>query len=76
MKIKLEMEIKPFNVPNFVIPIKEGKSREDGFQEPVGIHLSELDSDTLEKMCEEFRKKVFNKAGKNLPPKEKFPTRK
>jgi len=68
MKIKLELELKPFSIPNYVIPITKPKPREEGFQENAGIPLSEISDIDLYKMCEEFKVGVFKKAGKARLP--------
>jgi hypothetical protein len=62
MKVQLEVKIKDFTVPNYVIEQTEG--------EELGrsIPLSALDSNTLAAMCEEFTRQVFEKAGKQRPP--------
>lgn len=67
MKASLEVELKPFNVPNFVILKPEVGKREDGMKEPISLPLSQLSAGTLEKMCEEFTREVFRKSGKNRP---------
>lgn len=41
--------------------------REDGFKEAPCYPLSDLDSFTLHKLCEDFRDEVFRKAGKEQP---------
>lgn len=58
MKAKIEIDLKPFTVPNFVVPEVGGD----------GLPLSVLDSLTLDRMCREFRASVFQKAGKEMPP--------
>lgn len=63
MKVKIECEVKPFSVPNFVI--LENILNED----PTGIPLSALDEYTLEEMCDDFRAAVFKNAGKSRPPR-------
>ena len=68
MKAKLEIELKPFAVPNFVLVERTQSAIEHGVEEPSTLHLSELDADTLDRLCYEFRVAVFQKAGKRLPP--------
>jgi hypothetical protein len=58
------MVIKPFDVPDFVI----AKGRLNPYHEGT-YSLSELSSEILAEMCEEFRRRVFEKAGKVLPIK-------
>ena len=62
MKTTVEVEIKPFIVPNFVVQVGEG-------EQPFSLSL--LSPDTLDKMCNEFRDAVFKKAGKAQPPTQK-----
>jgi hypothetical protein len=65
MKTKIEVDLAPFTVPNFV-RVEE----EDTGKERTAIALSELDSLTLDQMCREFRDNVFKKAGKQTPPEQ------
>lgn len=66
MKATIEIELKPFTVPNFVTPVpKTGRQDTEGTH---SIPLSDLDARTLEQMCDEFREAVFTKAGKQRPP--------
>jgi hypothetical protein len=68
MKAKIEVELQPFTVPNFVLTVQEALPKQDGIQEIPKYALSELDPYTLEKLCDEFRDAVFAKAGKQHPP--------
>lgn len=61
MKMKIEMKLKPFSLPNFILI--EGAER-DGNSIPV----SALDSYQLEQMCDDFRDRLFKHAGVNQPP--------
>ena len=70
MKIQIELKIKPFKVPNYVLVEQPPYPREEGLVEPQKFHLSELDSYALEEMCKEFTDSVFLKAGKGRPPQE------
>jgi len=65
MKASLEVELKPFATPNFVLL----ESKVGG--EPASVPLSALDSLTLDRLCEQFRSEVFKKAGKPQPPQDK-----
>ena len=64
--MKHEIELQPFTVPNFVRPVPKIGKREEGFIETPVIPLSDLSNDTLERLCEEFKKSVFEKARKQL----------
>lgn len=65
MKIKL----RPFTVPNFAIQVAGPVRRQDGFRESPSYPLSEVDAETLARMCDDFRAAVFAKAGKPDPVK-------
>lgn len=67
MKASIEVKLKPFNVPNFVLVDEPLKERQDGFSEGRKYALSELDAETLEALCWEFKQEVFAKAGKQSP---------
>lgn len=68
MKATLEVTLKPFTVPNFVLVEEAPVSRGEGFSPSEGIPLSALDSLTLDRLCNQFRAEVFKKAGKEQPP--------
>lgn len=65
MKATIELTLKPFTVPNYVIaePPKAPGEQPDG-----SFPLSMIDAATLERMCDDFRSAVFEKAGKSPPP--------
>jgi len=63
----LLVELQLFQVPNYAIEVARVGRRQDGFQETAKHHLSELNMDTLDRMCNEFRRGVFEKAGKPDP---------
>lgn len=67
MKATLNIELQPFTTPNFVRAVMPLGKREDGFKEAPCYPLSDLDSFTLHKLCEDFRDEVFRKAGKEQP---------
>lgn len=62
--MKHTIELQPFSVPNFVRQVVKPGLRQDGFVETPAIRLADLDADTLDAMCSEFREAVFAKAGK------------
>ena len=68
MKATLQVELQPFQTPNFVRAVAKPGKREDGIQEAPSYPLSDLDPLTLDKLCNEFRDEVFRKAGKEQPP--------
>lgn len=63
MKITLEVEVEPFQTPNFVRGVKRR-----GEDEGVAYPLELMDAKTLESLCDQFRTEVFRKAKKNRPP--------
>lgn len=67
MKATIEVKIQPFQVPDFVLAETEAKLKQEGMVETPKYALSELSADTLEELCEEFKKSVFEKAGKGRP---------
>jgi hypothetical protein len=64
MTLTKEIQLQPFNVPNYVLVKSEPRPRQEGFIESPKYHLSELDVVTLEALCERFKEDVFKKAGK------------
>ena len=65
----MKIKIKPWIVPSFVSAEMPPGKREDGFH-PDSVpkwKLSELDAETLDAQCREFRAEVFRKAGKKDP---------
>ena len=66
MKIKAQFIIDPFTVPSYVtLPEKTGVPWER-LSNPRSLSLSELEVDTLHRLCDEFRNNVFSMAGKNI----------
>lgn len=65
MKVKIEVNLAPFSIPNFV-----RVEDEDTGKERTAIALEELDGVTLDRLCDEFRTAVFKKAGCGFPPEE------
>lgn len=65
--IQIKRELQPFTVPNYVIQVVPPGTRQQGLQEAPKYHLSELDVETLEGLCAQFRRDVFSRAGKELP---------
>lgn len=63
MTATLNIDLQPFQTPNFVRPVAKPVKREDGFQELPCYPLSDLDWSSLDKLCQEFRREVFRKAG-------------
>lgn len=70
MKATLHVELQPFQVPNFVMAVGKPGARQEGMRELPSYPLSDLDSETLDRMCNEFRNEIFRRAGKNQPPRQ------
>lgn len=68
MKALIEVKLKPFTVPDFVLADESPKERQYGFSEGRAYALSELDAETLEALCWKFKQEVFAKAGKQMLP--------
>lgn len=62
MKIKLEQEVQPFQVPNFVIVVAKPRPKQEGFVEATKYALGDLADETLEMLCDQFRRDVFARA--------------
>lgn len=67
MKITVDVELQPFEVPVYVNVVEPPKLKQAGFSKLRQIPLSELDAKTLHYLCEEFRCSVFRVAGKEFP---------
>lgn len=70
MKAVLKVELQPFKVPNFVLAAQKRGVRAEGVTGETSYPLSDLDVETLEALCDEFRMEVFMKAGKEPPPQQ------
>ncbi len=62
---KLTVELEPWTIPNFVRPKRPVGKRQDGinFTDVDCVRLEDCSYETLNSMCNEFRKAVFDKAG-------------
>jgi len=67
MKVKIEVDLRPFTVPNFVMVNVASRPMSDVDSEPK-YSMADLDVDTLERLCSEFKASVFKKAGKQPRP--------
>lgn len=65
MDATITIKLKPWIVPNFARRDR-GRGHADD-DESIGIPLSDLSPETLDKMCDEFRREVFKKAGQREP---------
>lgn len=69
LKTTIEVELQPFTVPDKVYAVAPEGTRQGGFVAPTSFWLSDLDADTLDTMCNEFRREVFKRTGKKEPPR-------
>ena len=69
----LELQLRPFQVPNFVSAEMAPQQRQDGVTFSGGFPLSTVSAEKLSEMCDEFRAKIFEKAGKKDPNFERKP---
>ena len=67
MRLTIDVEINEFSVPNFVTAVQKVGERQDGITLSEGIPLREVDAKALDLLCRNFRKGVFQKAGKPDP---------
>ncbi len=59
----IELKLKPFTVPSFVI----AATTTEILVPPPSFPLGDLSAETLAAMCDDFRATVFAKAGKKDP---------
>lgn len=62
MKAKVDFETRSFSVP-YGIAVKSP----NGIGADIELPLCAFDGDTLERMCDEFRKEVFTQSGATRP---------
>jgi hypothetical protein len=67
MRITIDVELKDFAVPNFVIPVGKTGKKEDGPDFTDGIPLRDLEANVLSQLCDNFRAEVFRKAERQDP---------
>jgi len=65
--MKMEIELLPILVPDFIIQKSLPRPRQLGFTEAPMFPLSQVDANTLSLLCDQFRKDLFYKAGKDDP---------
>lgn len=65
--MEMKVNLKPFSTPNFVIAEQRLGLKQDGIVEPPKWHITEVDVSTLSELCDQFRKDIFEKAGKFDP---------
>lgn len=62
MKARVELDVRPFSIPNYVI-----LKAEQGDATSASVKLSAMDEATLSSMCDQFRAEIFKAAGKTDP---------
>ena len=67
MDVKIGVTLNQFQVPDFVLSVIRPCEGMTKHRDPLKFALAELDAGTIEKLCQEFTKAVFAKAGK-CPP--------
>ena len=61
------VKLRPFTVPNFVLAEGPAYSRIEGPPASMSYRLADLETETLAALCDDFRRSVFEKAGKADP---------
>ena len=62
------VKLRPFTVPNFVlVECGSAYSRTEGPPASMSYRLADLETETLAALCDDFRRSVFEKAGKADP---------
>jgi hypothetical protein len=69
MEAQISLKLKPFTVPNFVTVEPQPGKRQDGFKPALTYSLEALETETLERLCDEFVAAVFKKAELEIPQK-------
>lgn len=64
--LKHSIDIQPFDVPNFVRQVMPPQSGSFPRKDLPAIPLVDLSVETLDALCSEFRRAVFEKAGKEV----------
>lgn len=62
MTVTTKVKLQPIKTPNFVFAEEPPRSRSEGFKEGAKFHISELDDDTLDELCRQFKDDLFAKA--------------
>lgn len=67
MKLSVNVEVAPFEIPTSVRVEAGVVPRENGFTKHVEFSTSKLDVDTLVFMCQKLVRGIFSSAGKAMP---------
>ena len=69
MEATLKVKLHPMNVPNYINAESPAGTRQEGFAEGPKYHVRDLEPETLEALCVDYRKRLFENAGKKDPAK-------
>lgn len=64
---EIKVRLLPIRVPNYIIHEAQPRPQGEGFKENDKSKLEDLNPDTLAELCDDFRKSIFEKAGKTDP---------
>lgn len=62
IEITQKMRVRPFTVPNFVLPILPPGNRQEGFKETPGIPVGDLSDEVLNQLVDQFRRDLLSNA--------------
>lgn len=68
--ISKSVELQPFLTPNYVIQAMPPRPRQEGWSEGPKYALRELEPEVLAALCDQFRREIFEKAGKTDPTED------
>lgn len=71
MSPRINLHLKPFIVPDFVIVETPPGTRQEGFKAVPSLPLIDLSAQVLNQLCDDFRDAIFTKAFKNKDGSEK-----
>lgn len=64
---ELKLKVKSWQTPNFVLAEMPTRPKQDGIISVPQWPLQDVDAAVLAELCDEFRREIFLKAGKNDP---------
>lgn len=64
MKTTIQIELQPFQIPEFVYTVPKIGLKQDGIGMVPKFTLGELDVETLGRLCDDFRDRVLKEAQK------------
>lgn len=72
--MKIQIELQPLIIPNYVLEKPRPGKRQDGIQRTRQHAIEDLDVETLAQLCDAFRAGIFAKAKKPDPGKRNTET--